>query len=156
MLEAPLFLATAEGGLFDINATLPLMALQFLLLAVVLNFLFYKPLGQAIDERTDYVRTNQLAAQKSAQQADVVAVQLAEELGSARRDSQKAIAATQAEAQKQVAQQVTAAQRDIQQQREHAQQQFQQEKQAAFQALEQEVDVLSREIFEKLVGSPSR
>lgn len=29
-----------EGGLFDLNATLPLMAVQFLLLAVILNAIF--------------------------------------------------------------------------------------------------------------------
>ena len=30
------------GGLFDFNATLPLMAIQFVLLTVALTFLFYK------------------------------------------------------------------------------------------------------------------
>jgi len=35
-------LATSEGegGLFDFNATLPLMALQFVLLTIVLTFIF--------------------------------------------------------------------------------------------------------------------
>jgi hypothetical protein len=37
-------LSTSEGagGLFDFNATLPAMALQFILLTIVLTFLFYK------------------------------------------------------------------------------------------------------------------
>jgi len=30
------------GGLFDFNATLPLMAIQFILLTVVLTCVFYK------------------------------------------------------------------------------------------------------------------
>jgi len=46
-----LALTEGEGGLFDFNATLPLMALQFVLLTVVLTFIFYKPVSKVIDER---------------------------------------------------------------------------------------------------------
>ena len=53
-----------EGGLFDFDATLPLMALQFILLVVVLNAVFYKPLSKAIDDRDDYIRKNLLEAPK--------------------------------------------------------------------------------------------
>lgn len=33
----------AVGGLFDFNATLPLVGIQFVLLTVLLTFLLYKP-----------------------------------------------------------------------------------------------------------------
>ena len=33
----------AVGGLFDFNATLPLVRIQFILLTVLLTFLLYKP-----------------------------------------------------------------------------------------------------------------
>jgi len=46
----------SEGGLFDFNATLPVMAIQILLLMVALNILFYKPIGQLIDERDESIR----------------------------------------------------------------------------------------------------
>ncbi|MBD0363880.1 MAG: F0F1 ATP synthase subunit B', partial [Coleofasciculus sp. C3-bin4] len=49
--------AAKEGGLFDFDATLPLMAVQFLLLVVLLNAVFYKPLTKAIEDRADYIRT---------------------------------------------------------------------------------------------------
>ena len=42
------------GGLFDINATLPLVAIQFVLLTLVLNTLLYNPLLTAITERNDF------------------------------------------------------------------------------------------------------
>ena len=44
-MPATQMLAMTEGagGLFDFNATLPLMALQIILLSVVLTFVFYKP-----------------------------------------------------------------------------------------------------------------
>ena len=46
------------GGLFDFNATLPLMAIQFILLTVVLTFIFYKPVAKVIDEREAYINGN--------------------------------------------------------------------------------------------------
>jgi len=55
----------AAGGLFDFNATLPLMAIQFVLLTVVLTFLFYKPVGKVIDERETYINTNLSQASKA-------------------------------------------------------------------------------------------
>ena len=46
------------GGLFDFNATLPLMAIQFILLTVVLTFVFYKPVSKVIDDRETYINDN--------------------------------------------------------------------------------------------------
>ena len=37
-----LAMTEGAGGLFDFNATLPLMAIQFVLLTVALTFIFYK------------------------------------------------------------------------------------------------------------------
>ena len=36
------FFGATEGGLFDINATLPLMAIQVVALTYILNSLFFK------------------------------------------------------------------------------------------------------------------
>ena len=55
-----LFLAeeTSKGGLFDIGATLPLVAIQFLLLMFILNIILYNPLLTVVDERNEYVLDN--------------------------------------------------------------------------------------------------
>ena len=59
MLATQLLAMTeGAGGLFDFNATLPLMAIQFVLLMVVLTFIFYKQVGKVIDERETYINTN--------------------------------------------------------------------------------------------------
>ena len=47
-----------QGGLFDFNATLPLMALQFLALTIILNIIYYKPLSRVLDERDEYIRNS--------------------------------------------------------------------------------------------------
>ena len=101
---------TAEGGLFDINATLPLMALQFLILMAVLNTLLYKPLGAAIDSRTDYVRKSLKDARELKEKSEVLAAQYDNELRDVRRQAQNIIAEAKAEAEKITADKIQAAQ----------------------------------------------
>lgn len=146
--------AVSEGGLFDIDATLPLMAIQFLLLAAVLNAVFYKPLSQAIDERADYIRTTKTEARERSAKADELAKQLEQVLAAARRESQAAIATAQSEAQQLASQQIAETQQELQAQKEQAQKELDQQKQEVFRTLERsEVDALSRQIFDKLLGS---
>ncbi len=142
-----------EGGLFDIDATLPLMAIQFLVLALILNAIFYKPLGKAIDERNDYIRNNQLQSKERLEKAENLAQQYEQELAGARRQAQQVIADAQKEAEKTAAEKVAAAQKEAQAQREQAAQEIEQQKQEAFASLEKEVDGLSRQILEKLLGA---
>ena len=142
-----------EGGLFDLDATLPLVAIQFLILVLLLNATFYKPLTRAIDERADYIRTNQLEAQERLSKAEQLAKQYEQELAVARRQSQTVIADAQAEAQKIAATKLAEAQKEAQVQREQAAQDIEQQKQEAMHSLEQQVDSLSRQILDKLLGS---
>lgn len=144
--------AAKEGGLFDIDATLPLMAVQFLILMAVLNVIFYKPLGKAIDERAEYIRTTQLGAQERLAKAEKLAQEYEQKLAETRKQSQVVIANAQADAQKIAAEQVAAAQKEAQVSREQAAKEIEQQKQEAMRSLEQEVDTLSRQILEKLLG----
>jgi F-type H+-transporting ATPase subunit b len=91
------------GGLFDLDATLPLMAVQFVILAVVLNALFYKPLGNAIDERDGYIRSNKVDAAERLAKAEQIAKQYQQELAETRRKAQSIIAEAQEAAQKMAA-----------------------------------------------------
>jgi F-type H+-transporting ATPase subunit b len=143
--------AEEAGGLFDFNATLPLMAVQFLILAALLNAILYKPLGNAIDERDDYVRLNQKQVRERIEKAQMLATQYEQQLGEARRQAQGLISQAEADAQKMAAEQVAKAQQEAQQMREQAQSQIDQEKQQAMQSLEQQVDTLSRQILDKLL-----
>ena len=145
--------AEAKGGLFDFDATLPIMALQFLILAAVLNALFYKPLGKAIDDRDNYIRTTEKEARERLAKAENLAKQYEQELAQSRKQAQTVIANAQAEGQKMASQQIAAAMQEAQAQREQAQKELDQQKQEAFRSLEQQVDTLSRQIMEKLLGA---
>lgn len=144
--------AAKEGGLFDLDATLPLMAVQFLILVAVLNVIFYKPLSKSIDDRADYIRKTQVSAQERLAKAQQLAQQYEQKLGETRKQSQSVIAAAQADAQKIGAAKVAEAQQEAQVAREKAGQEIEQQKQEAMRSLEQQVDSLSGQILEKLLG----
>ena len=153
MIDSIWLLAEEGGGLFDLDATLPLMAVQFVILAVVLNAIYYKPLGKAIDERDDYVRSNRVAAKERLAKAEQLAKQYEQELANSRRKAQAVIAEAQESAQKVASQMIAAAQQEAQAQREQVQQELDEQKQAALETLQSQVDDLSRQILDKLLGS---
>ena len=139
--------------MFDFNATLPLMALQFLLLAALLNTIFYKPLTKALDDRDNYVRDGYIDANERLAQAQKLTYEYEKKLADARRQSQSILTNAQAEAQKITSQRVADAQQEAQKQREQAAKEIEQQKYRALSTLEKEVDTLSRQIIEKLLGT---
>jgi F-type H+-transporting ATPase subunit b len=89
-----------ELKVFDFDATLPLMALQFLVLTVLLNAVFYKPLTKVLDDRDEYIRTTQVSAQERLAKAQKLAQEYDQKLGETRKQSQAVIATAQADAKK--------------------------------------------------------
>jgi F-type H+-transporting ATPase subunit b len=75
------------GGLFDFDATLPLVAIQFLLLMVVLNVIFYTPLSTAITERNDFILQNLAKASEVLAKANELTAQYEQELASIRKEA---------------------------------------------------------------------
>jgi F-type H+-transporting ATPase subunit b len=139
--------------MFDFDATLPLMAVQFLLLMVALNAVFYKPLMKSLDDRDSYILSTKSGAQERLANAENLAKQYEKELADSRRQSQKVIADAQAEAQKIAAAQIAEAQKEAQVQREQVQRELDQQKAEAMRSLEQQVTSLSRQILDKLLGA---
>jgi F-type H+-transporting ATPase subunit b len=139
--------------MFDFDATLPLMALQFLLLAALLNAIFYKPMTKVLDDRANYVRTSNLEARDRLAKAESLTKEYEQQLASARRQSQVTIETAQNEAKKITAQKIAQAQQEAQVQREQAAKEIEQQKQAAMATLDAQVDALSNQILEKLLGS---
>jgi len=126
----------AEGGLFDFNATLPLMALQILLMMVVLNLVFYTPIAKVLDERDEYIRKNLTEASETLAKAEAITKQYEQDLAQERRESQVIIASAQKEAQEIVAMEINQAQKDTEALVKEATQQLNAQKDKALLALE--------------------
>jgi F-type H+-transporting ATPase subunit b len=55
LLTHILAFSEGAGGLFDFNSTLPLMAIQFIFLIIMLTYIFYMPLQTLLEKRSQYI-----------------------------------------------------------------------------------------------------
>ena len=153
-MPATQMLAMTEGagGLFDFNATLPLMAIQFILLTVVLTFIFYKPVAKVIDDRETYINDNLTTASEKLIKADELYKEYDEQLKSARVDAQSVIAKSEKEAKDAVALEINQARLDAAKLIDKTNKELEAQKSIALEQLETQVDELSQLIKEKLLG----
>ena len=143
-----------QGGLFDFNATLPLMMLQFLILMFILNYLFYKPVTHVLDERADYIRNSLTTASAYLLKADELTQKYEKALAESRRKAQDVIRNSQKEAQSVVAVNVQKAQKEAEKLIEEASEQLNTQKEQALRTLEDKVYILSDQIKAKLLSRP--
>jgi F-type H+-transporting ATPase subunit b len=99
MINLSILISSSEvsgpGGLFDLNATLPLVAIQFVLLSVILNIILYNPLLTIIEERKEYILTNLAKASEILAEANKLTEQYEQELSSVRKEAQLEITNSQ-------------------------------------------------------------
>ena len=99
MINLSILISSSEvsgpGGLFDIDATLPLVAIQFLFLMVILNTILYNPLLTIIEERKEYILTNLSKASELLAEANKLTTQYEQELDSVRKEAQLEITSSQ-------------------------------------------------------------
>ena len=99
MINLSILISSSEisgpGGLFDFDATLPLVAIQFLLLMVILNIILYNPLLTVIDERKEYILTNLSKASETLVEANELTTKYEQELDSVRKKAQLEITNSQ-------------------------------------------------------------
>jgi len=148
-------LAVAEGagGLFDFNATLPLMAIQFILLTVVLTFIFYKPVAKLLEERETSISKNLSEASDKLLKADDLYKKYDEQLKMARSNAQSIISESEKEAKEIVASEVNQARQDAANLIQQTNNELEAQKSLALQKLETQVDELSQLIKDKLLGT---
>ena len=145
--------AESRGGLFDFNATLPLMALQFLALTIVLNIVFYKPVNKVLDERDEYIRNSLTTASASLLKANELTEIYENKLAESRKNAQTLIKNAQQEAQEIVSNQIQEAQQEAEILLENAYNQLNVQKDQALKSLEIQLDVLSDQIRSKLLDN---
>ena len=83
------------GGLFDFDATLPLVAIQFLVLMIVLNIIFFNPLLTNIKERNEFILSNLANASEILTKANILTNEYEQELTRIRKEAQLEITNSQ-------------------------------------------------------------
>nr|YP_009686117.1 ATP synthase CF0 B' subunit subunit II [Halamphora americana]YP_009686260.1 ATP synthase CF0 B' subunit subunit II [Halamphora calidilacuna]QDR24861.1 ATP synthase CF0 B' subunit subunit II [Halamphora americana]QDR24997.1 ATP synthase CF0 B' subunit subunit II [Halamphora calidilacuna] len=99
MINLSILISSSEvsgpGGLFDFNLTLPLVAIQFVLLTVLLNVILYNPLLTVIEERKEYILTNLSKASELLAEANKLTEKYEQELNNVRKEAQSEITNSQ-------------------------------------------------------------
>ncbi len=148
-----LLFGTSEGGLFDFDATLPLMAVQVVLLTFVLNTLFFKPVGKVVEEREGYVTTSRAKAKEKLSQAQRLEADLKDQLKEARQAAQKVIIEAEQDSEKLYREALALATTEANASREAARREIDSQKEMAMNQLQKDADQLGDLIVERLLAA---
>ncbi len=148
-----LLFGASEGGLFDFDATLPLMAIQVVLLTFILNALFFKPVGKVVEEREDYVSASQLEAKKKLAEVEKLEIDLKNQLKQARQAAQKVIAEAEEDSEKLYREALALASSEANASRENARSEINAQKESALNQLNKDAEKIGDLIVERLLAS---
>ena len=141
------------GGLFDFDATLPLMALQVVLLTFVLNAIFFKPVGRVVEEREGYVKTSRAEAKQKLAEAEKLESDLKEQLKAARLAAQKLIQEAEQDSDQLYREALAVATADANAAREKARQEIDAQRDSALSQLEGDAKQLGDLIVNRLLAA---
>jgi len=145
--------ATPSGGLFDLDATLPLMAVQVVLLTFVLNSLFFRPVGKAVEDREGYITTSRAQAKEQLAQVTRLEADLKDQLKDARQQAQLLIVEAEQEVDKLYREALALAQADANASREKARREIEQQRDQALASLAGQSDKLGALIVDRLLAA---
>jgi F-type H+-transporting ATPase subunit b len=140
-----------EGGLFDLDATLPLMAVQVVLLTFLLNVLFFRPVGKVVEDREGYISTSRADAKEKLAQIQRLEADLAEQLKGARQAAQAAVVEAEQEVDGLYRAAITQAELEANSTKEAARREMDDERNQARSQLQSRVDQLSDQIINRLL-----
>jgi len=148
-----LLLGATEGGLFDLDATLPLMAVQVVLLTFILNALFFSPVGRVVEEREGYVTTSRAEAKQKLAQAERLEADLKEQLKDARLAAQKLVQEAEQDSDKLYREALAAATADANASRDQARREIDAQRESAMSQLKADADKLGDLIVDRLLAA---
>ena len=144
--------AVPEGGLFDLDATLPLMAVQVVLLTFLLNSLFFRPVGKVVEEREGYISTSLADAKQKLEQVQRLEAELTEQLKGARQSAQAAILEAEQEVDNLYREAIATTEADANRTREKARREIEAQREQAQSQLMGKVDEFSTKIIQRLLA----
>nr|BBK20439.1 ATP synthase CF0 subunit II [Cryptomonas sp. CCAC 1634B] len=147
--------AELKGGIFDINATLPLMMVQFMFLTMFLDRMFYIPVKSLLDVRDVYIRKKLSQASKSLATIDDLLRECELVLAQEKRDARASIESARKSALEVVAFEVCQANIVTQQLVLEATHDIEVQREMALHSLEMHVDDFSERIVKKLTNLAS-
>ncbi len=143
----------SEGGLFDFDATLPLMAVQVVLLTFILNALFFKPVGRVVEEREGYITTSRAEAKQKLAEVQKLEAELKDQLKEARQAAQKVINDAEQDSDQLYREALALATAEANASREAARKEIDSQKESAMNQLKIDAEKLGDLIVERLLAA---
>ena len=141
----------AEGGLFDFDATLPLMAVQVVVLTFILNSLFFKPVGKVVEKREKFVSTNIAEAKNKLAEVEKLEADLSIQLHQARSEAVKIVSDAEKESEKLFKEAIELANNEANASKEKARLEIDHQTSSAREQLTKQADDLSELIVNRLI-----
>ena len=147
------FFGATEGGLFDINATLPLMAVQVVALTYLLNSLFFKPVGNVVEKRERYVSNNLKEAKNKLLEVEKLEADLLSQLQKARSEASKIVNEAEKDSDKLYQEALELANNEANASKDKARLEIENQTSSARKQLSEQADELSELIVNRLIQS---
>merc|ERR1719240_1936773 len=140
-----------SGKVFDFNATLPIMAAQFLLLMIFLDRTWFGPVGKVLDERSAKIRTRLRSVDSGAEELESLQNEAENILKDARAEAQATISESKNKAASEAQIELAAKKSKLDADLALAVKELDSETSDVQKALDEQVSALSKDIIKKVL-----
>ncbi|CAI9096638.1 OLC1v1032830C1 [Oldenlandia corymbosa var. corymbosa] len=140
-----------KAALFDFDATLPIMAAEFLILMVALDKIYYSPLGKFMDERDAAIKEKLSSVKDTSAEVKQLEEQAAAVMKAARAEISAALNKMKKETQLEVEQKIAEGRKKVEAELQEALANLEKQKEETIVALDAQIDALSNEIVKKVL-----
>ena len=138
-------------GIIDLNSTLPIQIINFLILVALLRAVAYKPVVRMMEERKAKIAESIEKADADAAAAEATLNEYKAQLAAARTKAQEIVDLAEKRASEERAASIQATKREIEQMKKSAEQQMEQERAHAVEQLKGEVVAVALEAAGKII-----
>ena len=149
-----IYLSSEEtGGLFDFDATLPLMASQFLLIMLILDITFYKPINKILKDRENYILKTLESATQISEKTEETLAKYEEIILKSKKESQQLIDSIKTKAEYEIFNELMQTQNSTKEFVSKSIKELERKKEQTLHVLEKHAENLSDRIYLKLINA---
>ncbi|RYR44587.1 hypothetical protein Ahy_A08g040898 isoform A [Arachis hypogaea] len=140
-----------KAALFDFNLTLPIIMVEFLLLMVALDKVYFTPLGKFMDERDAAIREKLSGVKDTSEEVKQLEEQAVAVMKAARAEISAALNQMKKETQAEVEQKIAEGRKKVEVELQEALASLEQQKEETIKSLDSQITALSQEIVKKVL-----
>uniref|UniRef100_A0A0D6R2D8 ATP synthase subunit b', chloroplastic n=1 Tax=Araucaria cunninghamii TaxID=56994 RepID=A0A0D6R2D8_ARACU len=151
LLAMPALAEIEKAKLFDFNLTLPIVMVEFLLLMVALDKVWFQPLGKFMDDRDENIRQQLMSVRDNSDEIKRLQEEADAILKAARAEVTAALNQMKKEMSAELEQKLKESKERVEKELELALQKLDAQKQETLQSLDRQIEELSQEIVRKVL-----